>query len=346
MGRLRVLLLGLVLALACAGPAAAFKPYGWPLRPFHQQHAIRGFFGDPRTVFEETLLNNGIDGPGDFSFHNGIDIVAADGTKVYPVVSGIVHLIEATAVSVQTLDGRSFQYFHVVPTVVDGERAIAGVTVLGEVEAPYGHVHLTEIDGSNVRNPLLAGHLSPYVDRTRPVVSSIELRRAETGSPLGTLAVCGKVAIVASAFDRPPLPVPGSFAGLPVTPAYVTWRMQKLGGPMVVPNLVAADFRRTLPADRDFWSVYARGTYENAPRFGNQQFRSMPGRYIFNLSTSLDTKSLANGVYVVIVTAADERGNLSSLAQRVSVLNIGTPTGCAVPPAPPPTTTGTTTTTP
>jgi hypothetical protein len=339
MGRLRVPLLGLVLALGCAAPASAFKPYPWPVRPFHQQHAIRGFFGDPRTVFEETLLNNGIDGPGDFSFHNGIDIAAADGTKVYPVVSGVVHLIEATAVSVQTLDGRSFQYFHVVPTVVDGERAIAGVTVLGEVEAPYGHVHLSEIDGSYIRNPLLAGHLAPYVDHTRPVVSSIELRRTESGSPLGTLAVCGKVAIVASALDRPPLPVPGAFAGLPVAPAYVAWRLQKLGGPVVVPDTVAADFRRTLPADRDFWNVYARGTYENAPRFGNQQFRSMPGRYIFNLSTSFDTKTLANGVYVITVTAGDERGNLGVLAQRVSVLNIATPTGCPVPPAPPPTTT-------
>jgi hypothetical protein len=122
--------------------------------------------------------------------------------------------------------------------------------------------------------------------------------------------------------------------------------MQKLGGAMVVPTLAAADFRRTLPADRDFWTVYARGTYENAPRFGNQQFRSMPGRYIFNLSTGFDTKTAANGVYIITVTAADERGNLGSLAQRISVLNLATPTGCALPPAPPPTTTGTTTTTP
>jgi hypothetical protein len=337
-GRLLLILLVLGLALCASGTASA---YPWPVKPFNEQHPIRANFGDPRTVFHETLLGNGLIGPGAFQFHNGIDIVAPDGTPVYPVVSGTARIISPGAVAVRTEDDRAFQYFHVVPTVVDGERAIAGVTVLGEVEAPYGHVHLTEIDGSNVRNPLLAGHLAPYVDHTRPVVSSIELRRAENGSPLGTLAVCGTVAIVASAFDRPPLPVPGAFAGLPVAPAYVAWRMQKLGGPVVVPDIVPADFRRTLPADRDFWNVYARGTYENAPRFGNQQFRSMPGRYIFNLATSFDTKLLANGVYVVTATAGDERGNRGALAQRISILNIGTPTGCAVPPTPPPTTTTT-----
>jgi len=25
-------------------------PYPWPVAPFHRQHAIRGYFGDPRTV--------------------------------------------------------------------------------------------------------------------------------------------------------------------------------------------------------------------------------------------------------------------------------------------------------
>src|SRR5438270_9044163 len=117
MGRLRVLLLGLAVALACAAAASA-KPYGWPLRPFHEQHAIRGFFGDPRTVFMDSLTHDGLEGPGSFSFHNGLDISAPDGTDVYPVVSGIVHLLDAAAVKVETLDGRTFQYYHVIPYVV------------------------------------------------------------------------------------------------------------------------------------------------------------------------------------------------------------------------------------
>ena len=37
----------------CGAVAAANEPYPWPLRPFHQQHPIRGFFGDPRNLVSE-----------------------------------------------------------------------------------------------------------------------------------------------------------------------------------------------------------------------------------------------------------------------------------------------------
>ena len=139
--------------------------------------------------------------------------------------------------------------------------------------------------------------------------------------------------------------VPGSFAGLPVAPARLSWRLTWIGHGVVIRETTAVDFRTTVPPDRDFWSVYARGTYQNAPRFGIQQFGSMPGKYLFNLAR-LDTKRLPNGVYVVTVEAVDERGNLGSLAQRISILNVATASGCVPPPAPPPPPTTTTTTTP
>src|SRR5207237_1482099 len=82
----RLVLAALVLALAAAGGASA---YPWPIKPFNKQHPIRGFFGDPRTVFENGVLAGGFDGLGFFSFHQGIDISAPDGTPIYPVVSGI-----------------------------------------------------------------------------------------------------------------------------------------------------------------------------------------------------------------------------------------------------------------
>ena len=37
------------LALASAGAASS---YSWPFKPFNKQHPIRGYFGDPRTVYE------------------------------------------------------------------------------------------------------------------------------------------------------------------------------------------------------------------------------------------------------------------------------------------------------
>jgi hypothetical protein len=332
----------LLLSLGLAAAAGSAYAYPWPLKPFDRQHPIRGSFGDPRTLFEDPLYADGLNGPGSFTFHNGVDISAPDGTDVYPVASGIAHLLDGTAVAVDTGDGRTFQYFHVIPQVIDGQQVRARETVLGQIEAPYAHVHLSEIDGDRITNPLELGHLTPYRDRTHPIVDSIELRNM-AGRRIGLLGVCGRVTIVAAARDAPPLPVPGSFAGLPIAPALVSWQLERVGHGVVVPTTVVADFRATLPAPRDFWTVYARGTYENAPRFGRQQFQAMPGRFLFMLDPSLETKTLRNGLYAVHVTAMDERGNTGSLTERFWVLNVPTPTGCQTPP--PATTTATTTTT-
>src|SRR3954470_14296033 len=49
---------------------SATPGYGWPVRPFHSPHAIRGAFGDPRV---------GLDASGTrttSSFHFGVDVVA------------------------------------------------------------------------------------------------------------------------------------------------------------------------------------------------------------------------------------------------------------------------------
>jgi hypothetical protein len=332
MARRIPLLIVTLLALAVAAPALA--SYGWPIKPFRKQHPIRANFGDPRTVFELPLYEDGINGPGAFSFHNGVDIAAPNGTTVYAVASGIAHLIDATAVSVETLDGRTFQYYHVIPTVVDGEKVTTRISEIGDVQAPYAHVHLTEIDGTKATNPLLKGHLTPYTDRTRPAVTEVEIRDA-AGRLAEPLGICGRISLAAEASDRPSLPVSGTFGGLPVAPALVTWRLQRVGGPVVVPATTAVDFRTTLPPPKDFWSFYARGSYQNAPRFGVQQFGSMPGRFLFQLTSSLDTRTLPNGPYVLTVVAADERGNAGDLTQRFWVFNQRTPTGCPLLPGPP-----------
>ena len=58
------------------------------------------------------MLTDGLQGPGTFLFHNGIDIAAPAGTPVYPVISGKVHYIDDAAVSVKTKGRGVFQYFH------------------------------------------------------------------------------------------------------------------------------------------------------------------------------------------------------------------------------------------
>jgi len=319
-------------------PAAAAS-YAWTVRPFDKQHPIRGLFGDPRTVFENGVLAGGFDGPGFFSFHQGVDISAPDGTPIYPVVSRIAHYLGAATLNIDTGlyqgNERVFQYFHVVPIVGEGEQVVARQTVIGYVQAPFAHVHLTEINGTQSVNPLQKGHLSPYADHTRPTIRDA-LFENQTGLLQTPLGLCGRVEIAVNTFDMPPVPVPGNFHDLPVAPAFVRWDITHLNGAPALAWRTTADFRSTLPANGRFYDIYAKGTYENAPRFGNQQYRSMPGCYLFLLAVNFDTTSLPNGVYSLSISAADVRGNSAHFRERFSVLNAHSgvcPGSLAAPPA-------------
>jgi hypothetical protein len=337
-----------VLAAVARARGGAAAADSWPFKPFNKQHPIRGFFGDPRTVYENGVLAGGFDGPGVFSFHQGIDISAPNGTPIYPVMSGIAHYLGAAVLNVDVgqIDGQdvTFQYFHITPIVGEGEHVIAKNTVLGFVEPPYGHVHLTEIDGTHAVNPLQRGHLAPYADHTRPTIRGTAFSNA-SGAIQTPLGLCGRVQIAVDAYDRPPLAVPGSFNSLPVTPALVEWTVRHLNGKIAVPLRVAADFRTTLPSNTKFFDTYAKGTYENSPRFGTQQYTAMPGRYLFLLASSFDTTTLPNGVYSLTVRASDIRGNAATQTQRFSVLNakgsecpgsLSEPPGTQPPPSEPP----------
>ena len=78
--------------------------YPWPLKPFDRPHPVRGYFNDPRISGTSR------------AFHFGIDISAPNGTPVYAVRGGIVHLEGARSLSVADGDV-DFGYWHVVPAV-------------------------------------------------------------------------------------------------------------------------------------------------------------------------------------------------------------------------------------
>src|ERR1051325_2911967 len=170
---MRRLVLVAIVALACAGTASA---YPWPVKPFDRQHPIRGFFGDPRTVYENGILSGAFEGPGFISFHQGVDIAAPNGTPIYAVADGVVHYLGAATVNLVTNHNVTFQYFHLVPVAGEGQHVRGRHTIIGYVQPPYGHVHLTEIDGIRAVNPLAKGHLSPYRDHTKPVVRDVLVR--------------------------------------------------------------------------------------------------------------------------------------------------------------------------
>jgi hypothetical protein len=261
---------------AAAGPFA----YRWPVKPFNRQHPVRGFFGDPR------ISNHGESR----QFHFGVDISAPNETPVYATITGTVyiHPLHPATVAIVGPSGTEFSYWHVVPTVRTGQRAIAYETMIGRIEASYGHVHFSESLNGRYLNPLRPGAMGPFVDDTRPRVTSV--RAAE---------LAGRAALVAEAYDETPLAVPRPWHDLPVMPALVRWRLLDGEGRTVLGWQTAADFRMTIPPASAYDEVWAPRTMQNHVR--------APGRYRIYLLRGLS--GLRAGAYVVEVGARDTRGN-------------------------------------
>lgn len=288
-------------------------PYGWPVKPFDQAHPIRGAFGDPRTVFRGRNSQRTVAaGAGVFSFHQGVDISAPDGSPVYAVADGSVTRARGGRVTVSCGNGRSFQYWHIEPAVRTGQRAVTGRTVIGYIQPKREHVHLTHVESGRAVNPLGAGRLTPYRDATTPRVTEITLRH-DGGAVSSASRVSGRTFFYARAADTPALPVPGRWHGFPVTPAVVTWRIERTSGRVVVANHTPRDVRRIVPKNDRFWTTFARGTHQNWPVFSDGKARGVRGRFVFQLTpTGFDTTDLADGDYVLVVSVADTAGNHSN----------------------------------
>ena len=295
----------------CVGARERLPAYPWPVAPFHEQHPVRGYFGDPRTVI------TGI-GEGAFSFHNGVDISAATGTRVYPVVSGVVVQARGQRVVVASSHDRRFQYIHIFPRVRVGEPAVASDTVLGTVLPLVRHVHLSEIRGMCVVNPLMPGHLSPFHDTQKPVVRSITFESL-AGRRILPDALSGEVRVIADAYDRPAIPSPYPWSSMPVSPVLIRWRLATLTG-RTLQSRVAVDFRVSLPPRDDFCEVYAPGTVQNFAAVLGKLHWGQPGRYLYDLTpVPLDTRLLRDGRYHFTVTALNTRGRSGSRTVTIEV---------------------------
>jgi hypothetical protein len=301
----RKLFVAAIAAATFATAAPAHASYGWPVKPFHRQHAVRGYFGDPRIAGRDEALG---------TFHFGIDVVAPNGTPVYSPRDGIAgrNRLHPDVVIVSQGGGNGLEFWHVIPAVRPGNRVQAYRTVLGYVEKPWQHVHFSETVGGVYVNPLRPGALEPYRDPTKPAVHGIYFER--DGHPAGS-RVSGTIDIVAEALDTTPLPIAAPWNDKPVTPALVEWRL--VGGRSLVSSIwhVAADFEGALPTV-PFTSVYARWTRQNHP-----WKRGGTARYRFYLARGLDTHTLANGTYRVVVRVVDTRGNSADASRTLTVAN-------------------------
>ena len=303
-----------VLATRCTALDARPDPYPWPLKPFNRQHPIRGYFGDPRTVIYGQKQ-------GIFSFHNGVDILAWNGNEVYAVASGRVLAIKGDEVITSASHGRKFQYIHLHPRVKVGDPVVVSQTLLGLTFEPWEHVHLSELRGRCVVNPLAPGHLTPYADPTHPRVLGISFT-TPAGGRLAAGDLYGEVRAVARAQAPPADPAPGVWRRMPVSPALVTWQLTAADGRRVGGG-IAADFLVTEPPPAAFCDVYAPGTLQNFAAESGHYNWGRPGRYLYQLGPPLNTATLANGRYLYTVTAANARGGIGHRSVTIEIANHG-----------------------
>jgi murein DD-endopeptidase MepM/ murein hydrolase activator NlpD len=301
--RLSFLVIAVVFSAATPpAAAAAGHSYDWPVKPFHTQHPVRGFFGDPRI------------GPFGSArqFHFGVDVAAPDGTAVYATASGVVSFQprHPDAVVITMRSGVQFSYWHLVPSIRSGQFVRAYVTRIGRIARGWGHVHFSERRGGRYVNPLRPGAMRPFVDGTRPWVRLVTAERNGRTVPLDK--VRGRVDLIAEAYDETPLRIAEPWHDKPVMPVLVRWRLVRPNGSTTSWRKVL-DFRWTIPAPSAFSSVYAPGTDQNRP--------NRPGRYRILLARAWNSAAIRNGGYLLEVAASDTRGNRARLRAELRVVN-------------------------
>jgi murein DD-endopeptidase MepM/ murein hydrolase activator NlpD len=295
----RLTLAVLTVALANAGSASA---YGWPVKPFHKPHPIRGTFGDPRYHLDaEGALS---------AFHFGVDIVARDGSPIYSVASGVVVRRHHDSVTIGRTSGRRFGYWHIRPVVKSG-RHVRLHQLVGYVLPGSGHVHFAESFRGSYRNPLRKGALAPFNDHTVPNVVSVQLL-TPGGSPANPQRITGTIDVTANVYDLPPIAPPPPWDVARLAPASVWWDLRDSSGALLESNL-AAYFDFALPSADLYTWIYAPGTYQNKPH--------RPGQYIFWLAHALDTTNLRNGTYTLDVLASDTRNNIGTASVAFTIAN-------------------------
>ena len=325
---------------------------GWPINPKHAEHPVRGSFLDPR----------GKDDAGLSGYHFGIDVSVDDrrpeagapvllSHRVYAVESGRAS-VNANTKTLTCLNRRlgvgHFAYWHVSPTVTNGQRVQAGQQIGWSCKGVW-HVHLSEwqlFRGKRVWvNPLHHGSkLAPYTDTIPPVVNAlvfvtpparpwhptVSLAGLDASTVLqgnhlhGLVELRANIADVESFLgfltDNPAWPT--AFTPYRVT---VTIRSAKTGSTIMNRVSFQADQLPQTP----YIVHYAPGTIEDDNMqecVGPPALKKCAGTYWFRPFSRFheeywDTHTTPNGPYWVTVNAYDLAGDVGSRSVLVRVRN-------------------------
>ena len=319
---------------------------GWPVKPLHRQHPIRGSFLDPRPDPDFGAI-----------YHDGVDVGVRDDRPEQGAPAGRTHrvfAIEGGPVFLATPRGARgfarvghFGYGHIDPVVQTGETVAPGQHVGWTCKGDW-HVHLSEFVFTSGRpivvNPLRpGGKVQPYVDEARPEIRELRFytpatpdwsrrpttsvaRLPQAGTRLARDRLVGKVDVRVRVSD------PQSFIGwfeelpwlaAPHHPFRLDVRIIDLAANRMVRRREAFRAERVLeqPADRHF----APGTEQNLPAGGCMTRHTAircDGVYWFRLFPQFwDTTRLRDGRYEVRVRAWDVAGNVADASVPVTITN-------------------------
>ena len=270
-------------SVGCTAPGAI---PGWPIKPFHNQHAIRAGLNELRAA----------------NFHVAVDIQAHDGQPVYALQSGYAS-IRYPGTGDVNVDVGNFDYWHVRPSVRSGQYVTAYRTVLGHVLSGFSHVALSEVDNAVYINPLRpGGSLRPYRDTEPPII--------------GIPRIFSDGRVIVGAFDPQSFFATGYRYETPVlAPAALAWRLYNAHGVALTGLEWALRGSQNLPPNLRS-VVFAPGA--TAPGFdcffGHR--RCIPNWVYWlagGLTQRLPLSSLSNGRYRLTVYAWDWAGNTSAL---------------------------------
>ncbi len=270
----------------CATGCGGGYVHGWPLKPFHRQHAIRAGIDELRTA----------------NLHVAVDVQANNFQPVYAIESGVATVAATGSYGDTKITVGRFTYWHVAPTVATGEWVTAYQTMLGRVEYGQHHMAFEEGGDNDYLNPLRpGGPLSPYTDTVAPIIGRPEIY------PGGQ--------VIVPAFDPQSFVHRQSYLTPVLALAGLAWRLyDDHGRPLTGLQWALRASGYLSPGLKPV--IFAPGASNPGYACFFSQFICKPN-WVYNLAGGLTgplpIASLPRGRYRLTVYAEDFKGNASAL---------------------------------